>query len=65
MHKKLAQTHKKINDVKRKCTEATKQCLQIQFENVSFGGGEGGGKFYFVERSRETWKVVAKREMVM
>lgn len=33
--KKLAQTNKKIVDVKRKCTEATKHCLQMQLENVS------------------------------
>lgn len=35
MHQKLAQTNKKLNDVKRKCTETAKQCLQMQFENVS------------------------------
>lgn len=43
MHKKLAQTNKKLNDVKRKCTTTAKQCLQVQLENVS-------EKFFLLER---------------
>lgn len=35
MNKKLEQTHKKISDVKRKCTETAKTCLQMHVENVS------------------------------
>lgn len=37
MNKKLEQTHKKISDVKRKCTETAKTCLQMHAENVSKG----------------------------
>lgn len=40
MHKKLAQTNKKISDVKRTCTEATKHCLEVQIENVSMSENE-------------------------
>lgn len=36
MNMKLAQTQKKISDVKRKCTETAKTCLQMHAaENVS------------------------------
>jgi hypothetical protein len=35
MNKKLEQTHKKISDVKRKCTETAKTCLQMHVGNVS------------------------------
>lgn len=34
VHEKLAQTNKKLIDVKRVCTEATKHCLKVQLENV-------------------------------
>lgn len=36
VHEKLAQTEKKLIDVKRVCTEATKHCLKVQLENVRF-----------------------------
>jgi hypothetical protein len=34
MHKKLAQTNKKINEVKQKCTKAARHCLEMQLQNV-------------------------------
>lgn len=45
VHEKLAQTNKKLIDVKRVCTEATKHCLKVQLENVRWRLFE----FFFVQ----------------
>lgn len=36
MNKKLEQTHKKISDVKRKCTETAKTCLKMHVSRKKF-----------------------------